>query len=163
MIFVGVLLVDGSLKKSNGVRFSKAFYLTLLSRLFWATNLLFYDFIKEFGFLFFCVLLELAVFLVSLTVFFTQKRTINFSELKLKTINEVVFLIVLGSIGTLCAVYGISKVGIFVFAILALLEPCVSLIFSRFYYKESLTKLQILGIVISVVASIVLTQNYYKI
>lgn len=155
IITLGIYLID-SQKGFQKIKPSRALLFTILSRLFWSTAFLFIPYIKEFGIIFFCIVLELAVFTVSFTIAISQKNKPDFGNVKIKTFREILMLIILGCIGTLCLNFAIAKISIFLFAILALLEPIVGLIFARFYYQEQLESRQILGITLSLASSFVL-------
>ncbi|MCG2792284.1 MAG: DMT family transporter [Weeksellaceae bacterium] len=155
LITLGIYLIDSS-KKMQKVKPSKALLFTILSRLFWSTAFLFIPYIKEFGILFFCIVLELSVFTVSFTISLFQKDNCEVLQIKGKTRGEILFLIFLGCIGTLSLNFAIAEISIFLFAVLALLEPIVGLIFVRIYYQERLEFRQILGISLSLTSSFIL-------
>lgn len=152
IITLGIYLID-SQKGFQKIKPSKALLFTVLSRLFWSTAFLFIPYIKEFGILFFCIILELAVFTVSFSVSIFQNNNIGIINIEIKTFREIAFLIILGCIGTLSLNFAIAEISIFLFAILALLEPVVGLIFAKIYYKEELELRQILGISLSLASS----------
>lgn len=155
IITLGIYLIDSS-KGFQKIKPSKALLFTILSRLFWSTAFLFIPDIKEFGILFFCIILELAVFTVSFTISIINKNNLEIRQLRVKTQREIVLLIVLGCIGTLSLNFAIAEISIFLFAILALLEPVVGLIFARIYYQERLEFRQVLGISLALASSFVL-------
>lgn len=155
-ITLGIYLIDSS-KEFQKVKPSKALLFTILSRLFWSTAFLFIPYIKEFGILFFCIILELAVFTVSFAFSLFQKNKFAVTQIKVKTLREITFLIVLGCIGTLSLNFAIAEISIFLFAILALMEPIVGLIFARIYYQERLEVRQVLGISLSLASSFILS------
>lgn len=155
VITLGIYLID-SQKSFQKIKPSKALWFTILSRLFWSTAFLFIPYIKEFGILFFCIILELAVFTVSFTISIFQKNKIEIRKSETKTFREIIFLILLGCIGTLSLNFAIAEISIFLFAILALLEPIVGLVFARIYYQESLEFRQVLGISLSLASSFIL-------
>jgi len=157
LITLGIYLIDSDKKRHTKLKFSKALLFTVLSRLFWATAFLFIPYIKEFGIIFFCMILELAVFSVSFSVSLFQKEKIIFKKLEIKTLREILMLVILGCIGTLCLNFAIAKISIFLFALLALLEPIVGLLFARIYYLEKLETRQIVGLTLSLASSFILS------
>lgn len=156
LITIGIYLIDSS-KGFEKLKPSKALWFTILSRIFWSTAFLFIPYIKEFGILFFCIVLELAVFAVSFTISIFQKDQFEIKNANAKTLREITFLIILDSIGTLSLNFAIAEISIFMFAVLALLEPIVGLIFARIYYQERLELQQVLGISLSLASSFILS------
>ncbi len=157
LITVGIFLIDSDKKHIGKLKPSKALLFTILSRLFWSTAFLFIPYIKELGILFFCIILELAVFTVSFTFSIFQNEKLMLQNFKIKTIKEILMLIILGSVGTLTLNFAIAELSIFVFALLALMEPIIGLIFSSIYYKEKLQIRQLVGISLSLASSFVLS------
>ncbi len=156
VVALGIYLVDQNRNNKIGdFKPSKSFFYIFLSRFFWGTFFLLIPYIKDFGILLFCIVLESAVFTTSSIFYVFSNKKFNFESIQKRTIIEILFLILLGCIGTVCLNFALAKMGIFLFAIIALIEPAIGLTFSKFYYKEKLEFQKILGIFISVVAVII--------
>ncbi len=160
LVSIGIFLVDSDKNKKVNLKPSKALIFTVLSRVFWSTAFLFIPYIKEYGILLFCMILELAVFSVSISASCIQRSKIEFKNVERKTFAEIMVLIILGCSGTLCLNFALAQMSIFLFAILALLEPIVGLLFARIYYKEKLEIPQIIGITMSLVSSFIMTIRF---
>lgn len=156
LIIIGISLIEKATKRKKE-KISKGLIYSFLSRLFWATGFLFVPYINKIGVLLFCSVLEAVVFSMSLLLYlFSKKETIKITNNKIT--KEIVFLIVLGTIGTFSLNFAIiTTKSIVVFAFLGLIEPIVGLITSKFYHKEQLNNLQLLGIVIGLLASVILS------
>ncbi len=156
LITFGIYLIDSDRKQFGKIKPSKALLFTILSRVFWSTAFLFIPYIKELGILLFCIILELAVFTVSCMFSLFQKEKLMFLNFEIKTAKEILMLIILGAVGTLTLNFAIAELSILIFALLALMEPIVGLIFSSFYYNEKLQIRQLTGIAISLASSFIL-------
>lgn len=156
IIALGIYFIESDGKRKEKIKFSKSLVFTILSRLFWATAFFFIPFIKEYGALFFCIILELAVFTVSFLTSLFQKDKISIMKIEDKTLLEVLVLVIFGCIGTLCLNYAIAENGIFLFAILAAMEPVIGILFARIYYKDTLEKRQVLGMTLALSSSFLL-------
>lgn len=142
--------------RMNPVPLSKGLIYSFLSRLFWATGLLFVPFIQKLGIFLFCTLLEAVVFSMSLILYLLQKEKQPII-INNKTKYEIMTLIVLGSIGTFCLNLAITQTSIIVFAFLGLIEPIIGILVAIFYYQEKISRLQYLGLAMGIIASFVLS------
>ena len=124
-ILLAVTLIEKSIKIEK-TPISKGLVYSILSRLFWSTGLLFVPFIEKIGILLFCSILEAVVFSMSLILFLFQKDK-SWKEMDTKTRNEIFFLIILGTTGTFCLNFAITKTSIIVFAFMGLI---------RAYYRD---------------------------
>lgn len=156
LIFIGISLIEKSINKKTEP-ISKGLIYTFLSRLFWATGFLFIPYINKLGVLLFCSVLEGVVFVMSLILYIiSKKEAIQNVNSKIK--KEIIILILLGSIGTFCFNFAIiTTKSIIIFAFLGLIEPIVGLIISKLYHHEELNKLQLVGVLIGILASIILS------
>lgn len=157
VLLVAVFFVEKSVK-ANSKKISKGLIYTVLSRIFWATSFLFIPFIHKLGVLLFCSILELAVFLMSIILYFYSINNITSAKINLskKTKYEILALIILGTIGTFCLNFAIANISIITFALLTLVEPVVGLIVSKIYHKEEINKLQFIGLSLGLIASFIL-------
>lgn len=158
IIILAVYLIEKS-TISEKQKISKGLVYSTLSRLFWSSAFLFVPFIEKLGALFFCSILEFTVFGMTLILLIFSRQKFNF---KLKTIdsktkNEMLLLVLLGTIGTFCLNFAIAHTSIIIFAFLGLIEPIVGLIISKIYHKDKINKLQFIGLSLGLVASFVLT------
>lgn len=156
LILIGISLIEKSVKTEKEP-LSKGLIYTFLSRLFWSSAFLFIPYINKLGILLFCSILEATVFSMSTILYiFSKKELVNKITTRIK--KEIIFLILLGTIGTFCLNFAIiTTKSIILFAFLGLIEPFVGLIVSKFYHKEKLNRLQLIGILIGLVASIILS------
>jgi len=113
-------------------------------------------FIEKIGILLFCSILEAVVFSMSLILFLFQKDK-SWKEMDTKTRNEIFFLIILGTTGTFCLNFAITKTSIIVFAFMGLIEPIIGILVSIFYHKEKINKLQFVGLALGLISSFVLS------
>ena len=154
-ILLAVTLIEKSIKIEK-TPISKGLVYSILSRLFWSTGLLFVPFIEKIGILLFCSILEAVVFSMSLILFLFQKDK-GWKGMDAKTRNEIFFLIILGTTGTFCLNFAITKTSIIVFAFMGLIEPIIGILVSIFYHKEKINKLQFVGLALGLVSSFVLS------
>ena len=154
-ILLAVTLIEKSIKIEK-TPISKGLIYSILSRLFWSTGLLFVPFIEKIGILLFCSILEAVVFSMSLILFLFQKDK-GWKGMDAKTRNEIFFLIILGTTGTFCLNFAITKTSIIVFAFMGLLEPIIGILVSIFYHREKINKLQFVGLALGLVSSFVLS------
>ncbi|MBV7439991.1 DMT family transporter [Weeksellaceae bacterium TAE3-ERU29] len=160
--FITVLLIALSviciefLKKKKSVKISKGFVFALLSTIFWSTDFLFKDSIKEIGALLFSFILEVSVFSIGFVLMKLQKEKLNISVL-LSYKKTFLILIILGFTGVLGTIYSIQSLPIIVFALLNLVYPLTSYLFAGFYLKERLTGTQWVGVVLGIVGSLIYT------
>ena len=152
-ILLAVTLIEKSIKIEK-TPISKGLIYSILSRLFWSTGLLFVPFIEKIGILLFCSILEAVVFSMSLILFQKDK---GWKGMDAKTRNEIFFLIILGTTGTFCLNFAITKTSIIVFAFMGLIEPIIGILVSIFYHKEKINKLQFVGLALGLVSSFVLS------
>lgn len=154
-ILLAVSLIEKSVKvEPNPI--SKGLIYSILSRLFWATGLLFVPFIQKLGILLFCTILEAVIFSMSLILYFLQREKTKII-INPKTRNEVAVLVILGTIGTFCLNFAITQTSIIIFAFLGLIEPIIGLIVAIFYYKEKINKLQYIGLILGLISSFILS------
>jgi drug/metabolite transporter (DMT)-like permease len=155
-IIIAISLIEKSIKTEK-VTISKGLIYTFLSRFFWSSAFLFVPFINKLGILLFCSILEAVVFLMSIILYiFSNKETMQ--KITHKTKKEIILLILLGTIGTFCLNFAVSTTkSIIIFAFLGLIEPIVGLVVSKFYHNEKLNKLQLIGIIIGLLASVLLS------
>ena len=113
-------------------------------------------FIEKIGILLFCSILEAVVFSMSLILFLFQKDK-SWKGMDAKTRNEIFFLIILGTTGTFCLNFAITKTSIIVFAFMGLIEPILGILVSIFYHKEKINKLQFIGLALGLISSFVLS------
>lgn len=158
LILIGISLIEKSVKTEKEP-LSKGLIYTFLSRLFWSSAFLFIPYINKLGILLFCSILEATVFSMSTFLYiFSKKEPGNNITTRIK--KEIIFLILLGTIGTFCLNFAIiTTKSIILFAFLGLVEPFVGLIVSKFYHKEKLNRLQLIGILIGLFASIILSMS----
>lgn len=160
-ILIGISLIEKSIKTEKEP-ISKGLVYTFLSRFFWSSAFLFIPYINKLGILLFCSILEAVVFSMSVILYvFSNKETIQ--KITSKTKKEILLLILLGTIGTFCLNFAVSTTkSIIVFAFLGLIEPIVGLIVAKFYHNEKLNKLQLIGIIMGLFASILLALQFLE-
>ncbi|AYO57716.1 hypothetical protein CO230_06015 [Chryseobacterium sp. 6424] len=93
---------------------------------------------------------------MSLCIQIKPKR-IEISAISSRTKKEVLLLILLGTLGTLCLNFALANISIVMFAIIGLIEPVIGLTISKLYHKEYLTKKQQLGILLGIAAAFILS------
>jgi drug/metabolite transporter (DMT)-like permease len=131
---------------------SKGISYALLARVFWSTWPLYAIGYGKVGVLWFCLILECSVLLMSIVVFCFSKNLSPLSSYKSGIISNkkwIVSLGVIGFCGVLLSIFAMKQHNsITNYAIVALLQPLISLIVSSVMLKERLTKWQYIGAVI---------------
>lgn len=156
VVLVGVSLVDGIGQKRTTV-ISKGLIYAILCKIFWSTSYFYVPFINKLGPILFCVILELTVCILSIGLFSLKPTKIQSSQVSSRTKKEIVLLILLGTLGTLCLNFALANISIFLFAVIGLIEPVLGLTISKLYHKENLTKLQQIGVALGIFAAFILS------
>ena len=160
--FIAVLLIALSviciefLGKKKAIKVSKGFIFALLSTVFWSTDFLFKDSIKEIGALLFSFILEISVFSIGFILMKVQKEKLDISVLSSYK-KTFLILVTLGFTGVLGTIYSIQSLPIIVFALLNLVYPLTSYLFAGFYLKERLTRTQWIGVALGIIGSLIYT------
>jgi len=137
---------------SNFLKFkiSKGLGYALLSKLFWSTWTLYAIAYGKVGVLWFCLILEYSVLLMSVLVFSFSKRLPPLSSFKQEIINNqkwIISLGVLGFCGVLFSTLAMQQQKTIIgYTVFGLLQPVVSLTASYFILSERLTKWQYIGV-----------------
>ena len=155
-VLIAVWLIDSTGRtKSNW--FSKGLLFTVLSKVFWASAYFYVPFINKLGPTLFCVVLEVTVCTLSILLYLSKPTKVDLKKVSSRTKYEVGLLIILGTAGTFCLNFALGNISIILFAIIGLIEPIIGLLISKLYHKETLTKMQKIGILVGLTATFILT------
>lgn len=156
VVLIGVSLVDSAGQKRSTI-ISKGLIYSILCKIFWSAAYLYVPFINKLGPILFCVILEFTVCTMSVALYSLKPKRIDISAISSRTKKEVLLLILLGTLGTLCLNFALANISIVMFAIIGLIEPVIGLTISKLYHKEYLTKKQQLGILLGIAAAFILS------
>lgn len=155
-VLLAVWLID-SAERQKSTFLSKGLIFTVLSKIFWASAYFYVPFIQKLGPMLFCVVLELTVFTLSCLLYLSKPTKVDVKSITRRTKYEVGLLVLLGTAGTFCLNFALGTISIILFAIIGLIEPVIGLIISKLYHKETLTRMQQVGIAIGIMATFILS------
>ncbi len=139
------------------LKFTKGMLFGLLSMLFWRIGGLFPLAIDRVGVMLFSLILEVTVFLISITLFIFSKKIVTLEMPFVKNnLMTILFIAITNFAGILGNHLTLKFTSFVNYTILGFLAPIVTFFISLVFYKEKYTKIQFLGIIIIVFGGLVL-------
>ena len=146
---LGWWFIENLSKKAWQLKWSKGVTYALLCMLFWRSGGLFAMVIPKIGVLYFSLILEVTVFVISsVLLFFTKNSSISFFQDVRKHKYNLLALVIFGFVGVLLFNVAISGTTLYTFALIGMLQPLTSIIIGSFIFKTRLSLYQKIGITI---------------